>query len=334
VTSADARSTVAPKDLGASLIIRAGGSDGANFTTYQDTGWDQRQKSAAADGVKAVMWFALDPAWYRANEVDEAMVNDRSGHPDRNPVLLQFLRCLHTNPSATWEMMQISQPADWRPVQAVMFSQFNNLYKGADVGEVWFALSITDIVNQVKSLMDGGKIPSLRIVLQLAPEMMAKYQAQLATWLAYAERKTWLRLALAGKSVWTLYEGHNEIPTLGECWPWAVGNISADGIIRSLAGMVAYIPDGYHVVLHEVSDNRMFTPIFTDSLGNWRAARLSLAPVAPEEWLGKTNDPDPDLAALVAKMAALETRVVYLENHAPVIHATLEITADPPIGSG
>jgi len=324
VTSADARSTVAPKGLGVNaMIIRAGGSNGPGMTVFQDVAWDARQKAAEADGVPVVLWFELDPGWYPANDVDSGMVNDRSGQPDRQPVLLQLLRCLCKDPATSWAAMSAPGFDGWRNVQALMVGQFKDQYLGLEVGDFWFALSIKDIIDQIKVLMDKGTIPALPIILQTSPSLLAKYQEHLGTWLAYKPattndspaRSSWLWLAYGGKEVWTLAESHSDFPTIADCWPWTYYNI------KQATYLWKYVPDGYEILFHETTQNRLYTPAYTDSAGNARPATLSLSPRLTAAQLaevlkmevtpgggggGGTETPPVDLSALLARLDTVD----------------------------
>jgi hypothetical protein len=327
LTEADARSTVALKDLGGNLIIRAGGSDGIGFTDYQDKAWDNRQSTAEVDGIPTTMWFALDPAWYRANNVDEGMITDRSGDPSRQPVLLRFLRCLFKSSLASWDTMKAAPPSMWRNVQAYMFSQYNTMYKGADIGDFWFTLSIRDIIDQVKVLMAKGIIPTRPIILQSSMDLFQKYQDNLAPWLAYkpattndaTARSSWLYLAYGGPVTWTLYgKQYSFYNTIAECWPFTWINLPA-------SYSWGYVPPDYEkrIIFHEVSGDRLYTPAFTDTpippatVGKARPLILTLAndtdAVIQALLAGTLIQPPPgDLAALTARVNTLADSVTNL----------------------
>lgn len=331
LTQEDARSTVAPKDWGVTaVIIRAGASTGpGTWTVAVDLAWDPHQKAAQADAVPNVLWFELDPAWYRWNNVDEGMVTDRSGHPDRQPVLQQILRCWYGDPTATWEQMKSAPAANWRKISGILLSQFNTVYQGQDVGDLWFTLSIADIFDQLRALMDGLQIPTVPLVLQISPELLQKYPRLLA-WVT--ARSKWLYLDYGGKTMWTLSVGHNDFNTLAECWPWTWYNIDP-------ATYSWFVPDGMNgrIIIHETTKDRLYTPAFLVSGGvpenvkDHRPLRLSLSPLLPEDLMKilipivtTPTDDGTDVAALKARVVNLESQMGQLQTQLLAARTLLE----------
>lgn len=314
ITQEDARFGItgfSMKDLAVTTaIIRAGYSTSpGSWKETVDLAWIPHASGAIADKVPVTMWYELDPAWYRWNNVDENMVKDRSGHPDRQPVLLQILRCWYGDPAATWDQMKGAPAANWRAISAMMLSQFNTVYQSQDVGDFWFTLSISDIFDQLHALMEGAQIPTVPLILQISPALLIKYAGLLA-WVT--ARAKWLYLAYGDTAynkgaVWTLDTGHTDIPSLAECWPWTWFNIDP-------AKYVWFEPEGMHgrILFHETTKDRMYTPIFQTSGGVAnRPVRLSLSPMLPEDLMkilipSVTVPGDPTIEELKARIAELE----------------------------
>lgn len=336
IDSSDARTgdNFNPATIGINHFVIRGGGSGTKpeYKVFQDSAWPQRYDWAIQTNQSFSMSFDLDPAWYRFNNVDEGMVARRSNSED--PILMQVLRCLHTNPSASYAQMASSNRADWRNVGAIVFSQLNEkTHLGEEVGEVWFSLSITNIIMRIKALMDLGFIPTVPIVLHSSTEFFKKYQVQLNSWLTYRPtdstqgpaRNSWLWLSF---QEWMLSSGVSQIDTVESCWYWAFYNFYP-------ARQFVYVPDGYdkRILFWQVTGDRLYIPIYTDSLKNARPVKLGvgndtatvLLPLFPKQ---ETPDippsDDPRIAALMSRLSAVEGDVSKLKIDSSLIMEDLE----------
>jgi hypothetical protein len=317
---------VSPAALGANAVImRMGGYDEwdsshSHMPVYSDSSFKGRFRQLAAAGVPVIGRFNIHGGRWGIEQFPAGTVQaqacpgnfDEAQKQDSVRQNLALPGLLSSWCDGNFSMDGLfARTLKWLDVKAIELSMTETVgFKNQTVNDFWQTLSFNHMANPLRWLMLRGYIPNVPVVLFTGPWWLWLYQNDFS--LMLNNNKDWLWLHLAE---WTQINTR-EFPTLSELWDFRP--------VDSFK-FTSY-PDLYfeRILAHEYSDQALKVKgQLTDANGGPVTVSLSLwndTPAGMGTFLGATivippEEPpitDPDLAAVTARVAALETAVARL----------------------